>query len=67
MIDIRRRPAFWVVAQMKRLRVRQMDIALKADVSTSFVNRVIKRDPTTDPQKRERVWKEIERVLEHAA
>lgn len=67
MIDIRRRPGFWVVAQMKVKRVRQMDIALRAGVSTSFVNRVIKRDLTTDPTKRERVWKELARALGDAA
>ena len=64
-MNIRRLPGWQVVRRLKRARIRQADIAAAVGCSDTVVSRTINRDPRKpDNELSERIWQEIERVLE---
>lgn len=64
----RRLPKFAIVSHLKRVGVRQKEIARRAGTTQSTVSRVLSRT-IRNTELAERVWREVERVLggEHAA
>lgn len=59
----RKLPRYQLVARLKRVGVRQLDIARACAVSVGYVNRVISRAPVGDTPAVRRIWAEIERAL----
>lgn len=57
---------FVIMARLKRVGVRQGEIAQRAHVTQGTVSRVLART-LRDTQAAQRVWREIERALEGAA
>jgi predicted transcriptional regulator len=62
MVSIRYRPGHEVVRTLKRLRIRQIDIAVKAGVTSGYVSKVINRRVIPSAH-RERVWAVIEAAV----
>lgn len=61
--NIRNLQAHAINRRLKQLRVRQSDIAAKVGTSVSFVSTVIRRK-AKDTELTQRVWQELERVLQ---
>lgn len=63
MTSIRRLPAWQIARRLKKAGVRQVDVAERVGVSTSFVHDTIARRKPEGNQKAAEVWRVLEEVL----